>query len=158
MLDEKFGKRKIYKDLNADEVVAIGATLYANKDGFRFKVSDVIPHSIFTDVWENNNRLYQELIKKNTPIPLVNPPSLMLGTYYDHQEIMDMTLYEGDDKNELISKPFHLDANDHSNIAGLYRVKCTFSVDENGLLKLTAHDLQKDNKLDLEFNLSTKSY
>lgn len=83
---------------------------------------------------------------------------MKFATYEDRQDRINISLFEGEEKKELISKPFYINANHPKNIAGRYEIQCTFNVDENGLLLVTANDLQTFNTFELDFNLFTKNY
>ena len=161
VVKEFFPNCKINDSINADEAVAYGATLAAekilyNKDGImaNFHLLDIIPLSLGTDIKNNSTDLEIQkegcemsiIIKRGTTIPTFGEK-----TYYsteDNQTGMSMNIYEGEKKyvkyNHLLKK---------SNISGLTerpkgktKVLVKFDIDVNGILTVNAKEESEDNK------------
>ena len=147
-------------NINADEVVAFGATINAekilhNKDDSisNFNLLDVTPLSLGTNIInksiepniQKEGEIMSVIIKRGTIIPTTNSK-----TYYtaeDNQTGMSINIYEGEklfvNKNHLLRK---------YNIEGLTKRKkgktkviVTFDIDINGILTVKGKEESENN-------------
>lgn len=161
IVKDYFPDCNINDSINADEAVAHGATLAAekilyNKDELmtNFHLLDIIPLSLGTDVKNNSTdpEIQKEgcemsiIIKRGTTIPTFGTQTY--NSSYDDQTSMSMNIYEGEKKyvkyNHLLKK---------SNIDGLTKrpkgktkVIVKFDIDVNGILTVDAKEESEDNK------------
>lgn len=153
--------RLMCRNVNCDEIVAYGATIAANMSEFNFTVSDVISHSLSTDL--DNSTIY-EMLHKNTEIPCKR--TQQFANYQDDQQYVDVTVFEGDgDKipgkteekriNKNVAKIgyFKFDL-PRPNKAREVFITITFDVNESGILKVTAEAESGGRVRSLDISLS----
>lgn len=144
MLSAQFDGRKLCKSLNPDEAVAYGAAVQgAILSGKRDKstkdllLMDVTPLSLGI---ETTGRVMSVIIPRNTPIPCVRTQTYT--TEENFQTEVDICVYEGErmksDENNLLGK-FTITGIEKAK-RGEPKVDVSFSLDSNGILKVTAKD------------------
>lgn len=124
----------------------------AMRDAEDIVLLDVTPQSLGTDVIENRKTMepvYQVLIPRNTPIPAQE--SVINTTLEDDQQHVKISVYQGEgtlEENE------HLDEFQIGPIpprpAGEPDIKIEFELDQDGLLQVSAEDVDHEIGDDLE--------
>lgn len=143
------------KELNPDEVVALGAAVQAsliddndpNATHANIVVKDVNSHSLGTDtVDEDNNPKNSIILHRNTEIPC--SASQVFGTVSDNQERISMDITEGEDTDleyvdvigtSILELPPGLPVG--------APIKVTISYDKNGIVHVVCQDVT--NNVDL---------
>lgn len=150
LLKQTFPKTNICQDINANEVVAYGATIAANISGFDFKIVDVVSHSLSTDV--EGDKVYV-MIPKNTPLPCSHTEKF--GNAFENQTHIDVKVFEGEGQttttNTLLAD-FSIDDITPSTPRSVI-IKVTFSVDTNGILTVTGQEERSGRTKQLTVNL-----
>lgn len=151
LIKEKFGEKKINKSVNPDEVVAIGAAIQGGV--LMGDVKDVLllesaPLSLGIRVQEARNAeaINNIIIERNTTIPAKR--KRIYSTAEDNQTSVHIQVLQGErpraQDNKILGN-FEL-----TGIApaprGVPQVEVTFEIDANGILRITAVDLQSKKK------------
>jgi molecular chaperone DnaK len=149
-----FGKEP-YRDINPDEVVALGAAIQANILTGKVKdvvLLDVTPLSLGI---ETEGGIAAKIIERNTTIPVSE--SQIFTTAKDNQAQVDIHVLQGErllaDDNislgtfELCDIP--------SNRRGQTQIEVTFHIDANGILQVKALDLHTDNEKGIRISCSS---
>lgn len=139
ILKEFFTNGEIYMSINPDEAIAYGAGVFAavlnnvdikNKDNVM--IQDVTPMSLITDVVDG----ISVIIPRNSVLPVSNTKTYQ--TIIDNQAIIHCKVYEG----EIAGTQNFLGLVSLTNIprapAGKEKCDLKFSIDENGVLNVTA--------------------
>ncbi|KAI4456467.1 heat shock protein 70kda [Holotrichia oblita] len=139
ILKEFFTNGKIYMSINPDEAIAYGAGVLAavlngvdikNKDNFI--VQDVTPMALITDVVDG----ISVIIPRNSVLPVSNTKTYK--TIIDNQAVIHCNVYEG----EIADTKNFLGQVSLTNIprapAGREKCDLKFSIDENGVLNVSA--------------------
>jgi len=146
-----FGKEPS-KDVNPDQVVAIGAAILggvlsgAVKDAL---LLDITPLSMGI---ETRGGVMTRLIEANTTIP--TRQSEIFSTAEDNQSSVEIHVLQGErpmaENNKSIGR-FHFDEIPHLS-RGIPKVEVTFDIDANGILQVTAVDqlTEKSQQIRLE--------
>jgi molecular chaperone DnaK (HSP70) len=152
MIRELFKKSQIVKTINVDECVAIGAALEAAKIAKivpeSFRVTEVTPFSLGLDT--HLDRRFTKVVNRFTTIPFSK--SRKVSTNEDNQTQVKFSVYEGE--NEFVKDNHFLGSFRIRDIpplpAGKEEFNVTFKIDLNGILKVSAIDLQTDNQASIE--------
>ncbi|MCP4217594.1 MAG: Hsp70 family protein [bacterium] len=143
---QDYFKKSPNKKVNPDEIVAMGAAIQgAIASGISEDVLllDVIPISLGVKTFGG---AFTRIINANTTIPTNR--SLVFSTAEDDQSEVEINVYQGEmdeaEKNKLLGK-FTLTGVPKME-KGLPRIEVVFSIDINGILKVSATDLSTRNK------------
>ena len=141
-LSQIFGQSKILSDINPDTIVAKGATLYssfisgANPD--KVLLLDVLPLSLGIETFGGATEV---IIEKDSHIPISH--SQVFTNFADFQTAFKIHVVQGEREfakdNRSLAK-FELQ-NIPSLPAGKARIELTFTIDESGILNVTAKEL-----------------
>ena len=146
-LQEIFGKAPS-KGVHPDEAVAIGAALYAHSlednSDLRLQLLDVIPMAIGL---ERAGGEFHTVFARNAAIP--NAKAVDATTSYDGQTEVAMRIFQGDapqvSHNELLGD--FLFSGLKPGPAGSARLEITFDVNIEGILTMSARDLDTGKQM-----------
>jgi molecular chaperone DnaK len=146
-LTQVFGKAPS-KGVHPDEAVAIGAALYANSlednSNLRLQLLDVIPMAIGL---EKAGGEFHTVFPRNAAIP--NAKAVEATTSYDGQTEVAMRIFQGDashvSHNELLGD--FLFSGLKTGAAGKARLEITFDVNIEGILTMSARDLETGKQM-----------
>ncbi len=137
------------KNVNPDEAVALGAAIQGgvlSGDVDDIVLVDVTPLSLGVEV---KGGLFERLIDKNTTIP--TEESKIFTTAQGNQTQVQIRVFQGEREiaaeNELLGE-FALTGIPPSP-AGVPQIEVTFSLDENGIVNVSAEDKGSGNKEDI---------
>ncbi len=149
LLEEEFGKAPL-SSIDPDLAVALGAArqgaVLAGKSE-DLLLLDVVPLSLGI---ETLGGAFAKLILRNTPVPCSHTEEF--STQVDKQTGIDFNIYQGE--RELVQDCRKIGAFKLTGLpalpAGLPRVAVTFTVDEQGLLRVTARELRTGKTASVE--------
>ena len=131
-----------YTEVNPDEVVALGAALQAaiiSQEVTGMVLLDVIPLSLGI---ESQGGIFTKIIDRNTPIPTSR--SKIFATAEDNQTTFDIHILQGEREiatyNQSLGK-FMLEELSPAP-KGEVKTEVVFAIDINGILHVSAQDLQ----------------
>ncbi|OGQ89442.1 MAG: 2-alkenal reductase [Deltaproteobacteria bacterium RIFOXYA12_FULL_58_15] len=136
------------KSVHPDEAVAIGAALYAwsldDRSDLRFQLLDVLPMAISI---EKADATLHRLFGRNCSVP--NQCQVTFTTHRDNQKDLVMRIVQGDaatvHDNTLLGEFTFADLRPGG--AGSVRVEVVFTVSAEGILSLTAKDLDTGTQM-----------
>ncbi len=146
-LTEIFGKAPS-KGVHPDEAVAIGAALYAHSlednSNLKLQLLDVIPMAIGL---EEAGGAFHQVFPRNAAIP--NAKAIEATTSYDNQTEVAMRIFQGDAaevaQDELLGD--FLFSGLKPGPAGKARLEITFDVNIEGILTMSARDLETGKQM-----------
>ncbi|BDQ04532.1 MAG: chaperone protein DnaK [Candidatus Dojkabacteria bacterium] len=146
IVKEFFGKEP-HAGVNPDEVVAIGAAIQAGVlqgDVHDITLLDVTPLSLGV---ETEGGIMTKIIERNTTIPVEKKQ--IFSTAADNQPSVEIVILQGERPmaadNKVLGR-FILDGIRPAP-RGVPRIEVTFDIDANGILKVTAKDLDTGKEL-----------
>ncbi len=153
-VEEIFGKIAA-KDVNPDEIVAIGAAIQCGIMSGQVDdavLLDVTPHSLGLRVKDGR---MSPLIPKNTTIP--TSEKKLFATTRDDQEFVEIMVYQGEqelvDHNTFLGR-FRL-ADLPRRSAGNVNVEVTFLIDADGVLNVSAREVSSDKSASVTISPSS---
>ncbi len=143
---KEYFKKELNKKINPDEIVAIGAAIQGSIINGKTKdiiLLDVTPISLGVKTMGGS---FTRIIDSNTTIPTKR--TLIFTTAEDNQSEVEIDIFQGEreiaEDNKLLGK-FTL-KNIPPAPKGIPRIEVTFSINVNGILKVSAIDLSTKNK------------
>ncbi len=148
-----FGKEP-NKKINPDEIVSIGASIQGSIVKGKSKdilLLDVIPLSLGVKTFGGT---FTKIIKANTVIPIKK--SMVFSTAEDNQREVEINIFQGEraiaEKNKLLGKFILMGIPQAPK--GMPRIEVSFSIDMNGILKVTAMDLSTELSKEIDVTQS----
>ncbi|KAI4456465.1 heat shock protein 70kda [Holotrichia oblita] len=151
-----FDGKEIHASINPDEAIAYGASIYAAvcngvniEDTSHHIIQEIIPMSLGIGS-EENFETYKIVTKKHTAIPSSNVR--LFRTFDDNQTSVEFPVYEGEAANakENIFLGKFLISDIPARPKGEEKFDVTFSIDINGVLKVTAKSLSTGKEADVK--------
>ncbi|KAF2365901.1 Heat shock protein 70 family [Trinorchestia longiramus] len=151
LLQKKFSKLRLNETINPDEAVAYGAALHAavlggNRSVDKIRLKDVTSQSLGINILGN---LMSKIIPRNTKIPAKKTRRFV--TTVDYQTGVDLKVYQGErsnsNENNLIGELALEDIQPARK--GVPQIIVTFSIDDNGILTVSAVDVSTGNNKEL---------
>jgi molecular chaperone DnaK (HSP70) len=154
MIRDSFKKSKITKTINVDEAVATGACIEASKIAKitpeNFKVTEVTPLSLGTSVGYEHK--FSKIVDRFSTVPVSKTDTYVTVCHNQTSVLVDV--YEGE--NYYCKENIFLGEFSITNVpplpAGQAKFDVTFSMDSNGILKVTAVDKQTGNQKSIDIN------
>ncbi|MGQ9477807.1 MAG: molecular chaperone DnaK [Candidatus Bipolaricaulia bacterium] len=140
MVSELFGKAKINKEINPDEVVALGAAIQAGVLAGELDEIVLLDVTPLTLSIETLGGVATPLIERNTTIPVEKTKTFT--TAEDGQTTVDIHIVQGERKMAADNKSlgrFQLTGIPPAP-RGVPQIDVTFSIDVNGILSVKARD------------------
>ena len=151
MVAEIFG-REPSREINPDEVVAIGAAIQGGVLKGEIKdvvLLDVTPLSLGI---ETHGGLFEKLIERNSTIPTKN--TKVFTTVADNQSVVEIHVLQGE--RELAKENKSLGRFELLGIPtsprGVPQIEVTFSLDSNGIVNVSARDLATGKAQGMQIN------
>ena len=151
MVAELFG-REPSRDINPDEVVAIGAAIQGGVLKGEIKevvLLDVTPLSLGI---ETHGGLFEKLIERNSTIPTKN--TKVFTTVADNQSVVEIHVLQGE--RELSRENKDLGRFELVGIPtaprGVPQIEVTFAIDSNGIVHVSARDLATGKAQGMQLN------
>lgn len=147
-LAEFFKEAELLTKLNPETVVAIGAAIQANNlvNPKSSILIDVLPLSLGI---ETMGGLFEKIIVRNSPLP--TQKTQLFTTYLDNQTSIKIHIAQGEDN--LIQNNHTLGIFNLLNIprlpAGQPKIQVTFTVNENGILTVSAHEISTEQRREI---------
>jgi molecular chaperone DnaK len=151
MVAELFG-REPSREINPDEVVAIGAAIQGGVLKGEIKevvLLDVTPLSLGI---ETHGGLFEKLIERNSTIPTKN--TKVFTTVADNQSVVEIHVLQGE--RELARENKSLGRFELVGIPtaprGVPQIEVTFAIDSNGIVHVSARDLATGKAQGMQLN------
>jgi molecular chaperone DnaK len=135
---EFFG-REPCKGVHPDEVVAIGAAIQGQalvSEGEEIILLDVTPHALGVMTFGNR---FEELIPQNTTVPTAQ--TKIFTTSRDHQTAVKILVVQKVHEQDQLLGEFILTGL-RAAARGLVQIEVTFSIDADGIVSVSAKDLE----------------
>jgi molecular chaperone DnaK len=151
LVAEMFGEAEVRHDINPDEVVALGAAITAGV--LAGKINNVELHDVTSHTLgvEDDEGEFIPLIPADTPYPVEQ--SRLFTTVRDDQEEVMIHILQRDEMGEEDARislgKFHL-AGIQQGKAGEPNIDVTFTIDRNGVLNVTALDIETGTQNQVE--------
>ncbi|EMS59010.1 Heat shock cognate 70 kDa protein [Triticum urartu] len=156
LLNDFFNGKKLCKSINPDEAVAIGAAVQAatlsgegNQKVQDLILLDVTPLSLGVEIVSGimgDPGIMSVLIPRNTTIPVKRDGPYT--TIYDYQTSVTFPVYEGEGEftkdNNLLGQVTV--SGIPPELKGMARLRVTYEVEANGIMRVSAEDLTTGNK------------
>jgi len=149
---ERIFGRKPNRDINPDEVVAVGAAIQGGILGGEIKdlvLLDVTPLSLGI---ETHGGLVTRLIERNATIPTKN--SQVFTTVVDNQDKVEVHVLQGE--REIASENRSLGRFELVGIPaaprGVPQIEVTFAIDSNGIVNVSARDVATNKSQSVQIN------
>lgn len=150
LIQDFFSGKELKKSINPDEVVACGAAILAailsgdrSEEVQDLILLDITPYSLGI---ETTGGVMTRLINRNSTIPKLERQ--IFSTYHDNQSSISIDVYEGEramtKDNNLLGK-FVLTGIPPAP-RGVPQIQVTFDIDRNGVLNVSAIDLNTGNE------------
>jgi molecular chaperone DnaK len=151
MVAELFG-REPNREINPDEVVAIGAAIQGGVLKGEIKdvvLLDVTPLSLGI---ETHGGVFEKLIERNSTIPTKN--TKVFTTVADNQSVVEIHVLQGE--RELAKENKSLGRFELVGIPnaprGIPQIEVTFAIDSNGIVNVSARDLATGKAQGIQIN------
>ncbi|HTO88082.1 MAG TPA: molecular chaperone DnaK [Thermoanaerobaculia bacterium] len=151
MVAELFG-REPNREINPDEVVAIGAAIQGGVLKGEIKdvvLLDVTPLSLGI---ETHGGLFEKLIERNSTIPTKN--TKVFTTVADNQSVVEIHVLQGE--REVAKENKSLGRFELLGIPnaprGIPQIEVTFAIDSNGIVNVSARDLATGKAQGIQIN------
>ncbi|BCR21702.1 Hsp70 family protein [Borrelia sp. HM] len=140
-LNEIFPKIEVLDSLNQDEVVANGAGIHAfsiSSNSALISFKDVTPYSLGIETYNDG---FFTLIKKNTLLPICE--KRIFTTTNDYQEEIEVHVLQGEYNNASLNYSIgrFFFSSIQKALKGIPKIEILFSLDESGILSVSAKDL-----------------
>lgn len=149
------GGKEPNQSVNPDEVVAVGAALQAGVlagEVTDLVLLDVTPLSLGI---ETLGGVFAKLVERNTTIP--THKTQMCSTAEDNQNAVDIYVYQGERamaKDNKMLGNFRLDGIKPA-ARGVPRIEVSFDIDANGIVNVSAKDLESGKEQKITITAST---
>ncbi len=152
---ERIFGREVNREINPDEVVAMGAAIQAGIMRGEIKdivLLDVTPLSLGV---ETHGGLFTTLIDRNSTIPTKN--TQIFTTVIDNQDKVEIHVLQGE--REIAAENRSLGRFELVGIPpaprGVPQIEVTFAIDSNGIVNVSARDVATNQQQSIEVNSSS---
>lgn len=151
----KFFKKELHKGVNPDEVVGVGASVQAGVLGGKVKDVLLLDVTPLTLSLETAGGIASPIIKRNTIIP--TRETKRASTVIDNQTSVRIHIVQGE--RPLATENKSLGQFELTNIRpaprGVPQIEVTFDIDADGILKVSAKDLDTGQQTGIVIRAST---
>lgn len=152
---ELFGKEP-YRDINPDEVVAVGAAIQAGVLAGEMSDVTLVDVTSLSLGIETMAGIFTKIIDRNTSIPVSR--SQIFTTAWDDQTQVDIHILQGERALALDNISLGKFALDNIPFArrGEPQIEVAFHIDSNGILQVSALDLHTENQKSIKLSSSKR--